>query len=72
MILAIDQSYSGTGVAYIASDGVFRPIVSRLHRVFPGKKRWDTIIEALNGYNVQAVNNRCMVVKYERKFVSAL
>ena len=52
MILAIDQSYSGTGVAYIASDGRIQADCIKTPSGIPWKKRWDTIIEALNGYNV--------------------
>lgn len=50
MILAIDQSYSGTGVAYIASDGRIQADCIKTPSGIPWEARWDAILQALNSY----------------------
>lgn len=50
MILAIDQSYSGTGVAYISKNGRIQADCIKTPSGVPWEVRWDTIIAALNGY----------------------
>lgn len=48
MILAIDQSYSGTGAAYISSDGRIESILIKTRSSMPWEERIDFILSNLD------------------------
>lgn len=50
MILAIDQSYSGTGVAYISADGQVQSALIKTSPNFSWEERMDYIIGILDSY----------------------
>lgn len=50
MILAIDQSYSGTGVCYISSDGRIETGLIKTRNDMPWESRIDTIISGLDRF----------------------
>ena len=50
MILAIDQSYSGTGVAYISEDGQIQSCLIKTFPEFSWESRIDYILKVLDSY----------------------
>ena len=50
MILAIDQSYSDTGICYISKDGRIEATHVKTTADMPWEQRIDTILKALDGY----------------------
>ena len=50
MILAIDQSYSGTGVAYISKDGRIESGLIKTRSDMPWETRIDFILDSLNRF----------------------